>query len=326
MTEIVQQLYPSESTSLEGGQFNQAWKKLKQAQKRQARFEVEFDQVVQTYCVEVLPKERAILLKPCIALVDHLIPFLTRKTLTQEQRESLLNWLDTLIGNLSRLDNSAAEEYRSQVSVILQQFLKPEKLPGDFTDSFDIADEPEPSQFSDEVESKSEENTNGRRRSSSLSEQDFSFESMTKSPWFTSLFRKTAQALHPDREQDEQKRAQKEVLMAELVSARKEGHVLKVLELHTAYVCDAPSLSQLEMAQVIRLIQDQTRKVKHKKEDYILRQPERAFAYDRIYAKTTQRQKQNIKDTIQDFYELRDSLIYCRTRIKSISSLTTFLY
>lgn len=304
--------------------FRSACKKLKKARKSQAKFQRELESTVQLYCQEVLPKERAILLAPSCELIEHLIQFLPKPSLTAEARDSLLNWLDSLIGNVSRLDHALAESLRERVKGALGQIIRQSADP-------DVALNVNELLKSFEQNIDEEDTSFGQKQTAQSKpvEPDILIagqeDQLLTSSWFTGLFRKTAQAIHPDKEPDPTEAIIKAELMSQLLNARKSGDIYTVLELYAEYVNADPDLGKTEMNQVLDLLQKQIQGVKAQKHEAIMSSPVRALAYDRLYASTRQQQAEKIKNTMTHFYDIRNSLLYCRKKIKSVSQLTDFL-
>jgi len=306
--------------------FRRACKKLKRAKKSQVKFEREFERVVQYYCDEVLPKERAILLGPSCELIEHLIQFLPKPSLTDDSRQALLNWLDSLISNVSRLDSALADSLRERVKGSLCQIIRNAADPETVTNMNQLLADMD--QEADEVLASTTQEPSDQDSSDQAGsivcnlddEDDF-----LNARWFTILFRKTAQAVHPDREPDPELAQEKAGLMARLLGARQQGDIFTVLELYSEHVAADPELGQLEMSQVLTLIQRQIDQVKLQRHELIMRSSVRALAYDRLYAQTRQQQQAKVKTAMTHFYDVRYSLIYCRKRIKSVSQLVDFL-
>lgn len=308
--------------------FKKTWLRLKRVQTQNIQFEKEFDRVVDVYCDQVLPKERELLLEPSQRLIEHLIGFIPKKTLPDWQRDELLDWIDRLISNVSRLDSTLAEELRARVVLSLEVLVNGTQSPGDEFSMADIMRVLE-EQWESEADTSSqrgedEEYTSEEQEQSRFDSSDFDKDTLVGTPWLVQLFRKTAQALHPDREQDLEIQKEKAVLITRLIQARKNGDVMTIIELYSEHVSDMPSLKDEEMEQVIRLIERQILKAKQDREILITRHPERAFAYDVVYARTKKQQQKNIQDAITHFHELRESMVYCRKNIKSLKTLGAF--
>lgn len=307
--------------------FKKTWERLKRIQIQNIQFEREFDRVVDVYCDQVLPKERELLLEPSQRLIEHLIGFIPRKTLPDWQRDELLDWIDRLISNVSRLDSVLADELRAKVILSLEAFAGGLESGTEFNmaDVVRVLEE----QWESEKEAESEaggktQDQEKANQDSKFKSGDFEKESLVETPWLVQLFRKTAQALHPDREQNLEAQKLKAQLITRLIQARKDGDVMTIIELYSDHVSGMPALKENEMEQVIRLIELQIRKAKQDREALICRNPERAFAYDIIYAKTKKQQQQKIQNAITHFHELRESMVYCRRHIKSLKTLGHF--
>ena len=316
------------SNSAHHERFKKTWLRLKRIQTQNMQFEKEFDRVVDVYCDQVLPKERELLLEPSQRLIEHLIGFIPKKTLPEWQRDQLLDWIDRLTANVSRLDSTLAEELRARVVLALEALVSGVQ---NFGDEFSMADimrvleeQWESEEDIDSGRQDGEEYSNKGQYWSGFEAEDFDKGSLIEAPWLVQLFRKTAQALHPDREQNLEIQKVKAELITRLIQARKDGDVMTIIELYSEHVSSTPALKDEEIEQVIGLIERQIHKAKQDRERLITRHPERAFAYDVVYARTKKQQQKNIQDAITHFHELRESMVYCRRNIKSLKTLGAF--
>ena len=285
-------------------QLNQVWKQLQVALAQQRSFEAELDQVVQVYDQDVLPREKALLREPCIELIDHLIPFLGNQGLQSWQESALLHWLGKLLGNLSRLDEEVADQFRKEIRFILGE------------SNTDV-----------NVESNVDciigfEHARHMQPTAQVKEQQSVVDQYS---WFQSLFRKTAQALHPDREQDEDVQAVKVKLMGDLLVARQQGDIVTILGLYRAFVSQTPPLASEELEQLTDVLVQELDQAEREKKDLVMQTPARMFAYDRLWTTREVGLQRNVAKIMSEFQELRESLVYCRSRIQCLSTLSDFL-
>ena len=76
------------------------------------------------------------------------------------------------------------------------------------------------------------------------------------------LFRQLAKVLHPDREQDEQAKAAKHVLMSECIKARKDNDINALLSLYCEHVGDLPDdLNNNSHAELVSALETQLKKL-----------------------------------------------------------------
>lgn len=114
--------------------------------------------------------------------------------------------------------------------------------------------------------------------------------------WLSKLFRKAAQALHPDREPDPAKRAAKQEAMSELLAAREAGDIIHILTVYTEHVQQGPAEVPEEMLEALcDNLADKIEAIEYQKEDFLHDDPVMMFIYDALYDKQKKQQQKNIE-------------------------------
>ncbi|MBF0255518.1 MAG: hypothetical protein HQL47_03450 [Gammaproteobacteria bacterium] len=115
--------------------------------------------------------------------------------------------------------------------------------------------------------------------------------------WLKQLFRKAAQALHPDREQDEVKRELKQKQMRELLRARKQGDVMTLLSIYTEHVDGSDlEIAEQEMSRLCDLLEEQVYDLEDEQDNYISSHPYRQMVFEILYAATSKGRKKRIAE------------------------------
>ena len=87
--------------------------------------------------------------------------------------------------------------------------------------------------------------------------------------WAKKLFRRAAQALHPDREPDPTRRESKQARLRELLAARKQDDIMAMLTIYSESVSDADIvLAEQEMTEVCDALQNQLDALRMDQEEY----------------------------------------------------------
>ena len=142
---------------------------------------------------------------------------------------------------------------------------------------------------------------------------------------FKRLFRQTAAALHPDKESDPDKQAEKHELMSQLLQARKEHDLITVLRLHEQYSFAETALSakdeqQLEEVLVSYLAQqhEHTQNIVHRSEAH-------EFVFHEFYHKNPATVKRRIKAHIKKIDTRRAELETFVQQVKTLKTLKELL-
>ncbi len=120
---------------------------------------------------------------------------------------------------------------------------------------------------------------------------------------FKRLFRKTANALHPDKEADENQRIEKQQLMGALLAARKQGDLLTIFNMHQAYVGDETELNASDEKQLLEVLKFHIVSLEDEELEIANQSAQHAFVYEHFYAKTKKARDRNIKEYISELVD-----------------------
>lgn len=119
---------------------------------------------------------------------------------------------------------------------------------------------------------------------------------ITDRAWLKRLFRRAAQALHPDREPDPERQRVKLQQMKELLRARKQNDVLSILAIYSEVAGeeDIP-VAEAEMEQLCELIEGQLEALEFEGIAYVESHPERSFAHAVLYHSSRKKRAQRLQ-------------------------------
>lgn len=113
---------------------------------------------------------------------------------------------------------------------------------------------------------------------------EFELEKLLKSTSINKLFRRLAKALHPDLIQDETKKSERHHLMIELINARKNKDIVKIIVMYTEHVGEAPQdIFDGNYEQMTQLLKNQAEQLKQDKFNIIEENPRHAVIYNRFF-------------------------------------------
>jgi len=140
------------------------------------------------------------------------------------------------------------------------------------------------------------------------------------------LFRRIANAVHPDREQDENRKAEKHELMSTCLQARDAGDVAKLLSLYAAHVGDLPSnWSDESTGELVTALEKQLRQLELRGESLQSNDPLLQLIIDRYLGYDTQDVTRRIQSHKLRLQAQIDELKNRRIAIKSDAGLTSAL-
>lgn len=292
------------------GRFVQLQEDIRKKRQRNASLRMDIDALLAEYQNRILPHERR-LVQPMSALLQRLIDFFAMKSLTRWQRDELVVWIHETLEMLGRLDSEAAQtmgkafnqklaDYfnmsveqldkiqaeEDDIEAIVEQLFR-EMNPEDGDEDVDLQDD----LFGfDESEPAAEQNENPEPVVSKKPAPAFGEE------WIKSLFRRTAKILHPDREQDEQRRNEKHILMSQLLTARDAGDVMAMIELYTTHVADAQAeFTEAEYQDILVMLEDQLQRLDEESDDIVNATTFHHFLYRRLYSRQKAARERKIK-------------------------------
>lgn len=156
--------------------------------------------------------------------------------------------------------------------------------------------------------------------------QDAELAHLIKGTSINKLFRKIARAMHPDLEQDENKKREKHDQMARLLEAREQKDVAYILQLYTQIFGQLPgNFPQTDFAKLTKIINIKIEHAKQQKDDIIHSNPFHSAFHEWFSAPTKQKEALNIKDFIRESEEECYAYMELMHKITSIASLRNYL-
>lgn len=310
--------------------FDRLRQRIEREQKKNARLSGELNELVRWLESRRGEIERGVL-EESVHLTERLIQFFKRKTLSKWHREELVDWISEMGEQVSAIDaDSGARLHQNFIDAMCVHFdLSEDELEAQVRQEFEpdhvhldlgeaeFEDDPQGDLF-EEYESENDyddlfDNAFHDERGAA-GEWDGRFHedsaraaggneakpdrasNLTNAGWLRNLFRRAAQALHPDRETDPEQRARKQEKMQALVKARKEGDVLAMLELYADASGETNmALAEEEMKQACTLMEGKLQQLQQELEEIVLQSPEHAMAYDEYYRISSKRREQKLK-------------------------------
>jgi len=303
--------------------FDKLWKQLESKQKRNTKLKRELECLMVTYREQVMPVEME-LQRANVTEVERLITFFGRKSLSKGHRHELADWIGDILEDLAQQESSElprlAERFNAAIAAyqgMSQEELEAEmeearqQMEDSFEDLFDVFGKGPEAAEGDEASNQDDlfgsqddifgaaedesfrfdGNGNGQGQGHNhdhgpeLESNRPRAEQLLSGKWIRGLFRRTAQVLHPDKEQDPKQRAHKEQLMSQLLEARDKQDVMTMLQLHSEHVGDGQmQVAAEEMQALCELLVQQKEALDAEKFDIIHESPFQHAVYEALYA------------------------------------------
>jgi hypothetical protein len=349
-------------------QFDKLWKRIEKQKKQNQTLRTELDALSLIYKEQILPLEIAAQ-TPVFSLLEKLIDFYSRKSMTKWQRVELTEWISDSLETAFTLDAEKSEALKEQWLFQIADFhdidgdemketLKAAEadaeayFEGTMNDEF--GQQSKDSESTDSVNDNTKDSTHDMFGDAFDDDQpdqedndpfsafreafeEFKAEMESrKAPeplkmdekWLKSIFRKTANALHPDKEQDADKREEKEILMTELLRARDDNDVLALISLYHAHVSeDALEINEQSLDALCEQLKNQLDRLCHEKEDLIsgVENPVHGIIYDNLYGKSKKQQALTIKNYKDELALEKEALMDMVSTLKNLKVLKTHL-
>lgn len=313
--------------------FDKLRNKLERQRRHNDRFRQDLDELVDIYHRRSMENDKVVF-DDLVALSSKLIAFAGRKSLSDWHRVELDEWLRDLIERrIPQVDRQVAErlrvEYRQaiarsmgiSVDELVERFeAESEHVEQEFDeqvgaeqaedmgegpwqeDLFGFGDvDPEAEAFDNSSEA------NGPDWVDDEEAADIGRTVMDGS-WAKDLFRRAAQALHPDRESDPERRQVKQERMRELLRARKQGDIMAMLTIYSDSVSNADiAIAEQEMTEVCDALEDQLEVLELEKYEYVYSNPVRHMVFELFYHSTKKRRKRRVQEWEQELeHEIAD--------------------
>ncbi len=279
--------------------FDKLYQQLEKQKRLNLKFQQDLDELVDAYHKH-MRQSNLEQLDTLVALAKKLIVFAGRKSLSDWHRDELSDWTrDLVIDRIAPLNPETAEqlridyetavanamgidmaEFHAQIEAFFEQA---------FNDEVEAEDEDPDDPFGfDDYDSEIDDWNEGFDDDFPPSEEPFDKPDpsvkVMDSDWIKTLFRRTAQNLHPDRETDDERRKHKQHQLSELLSARKANDVLTMIKIHNELFKDRDlQLGEQEIANICELLEDQIDQLNLEKFAHIHSNPTRQLVYDLFY-------------------------------------------
>ncbi len=326
--------------------FDKLRSRLERQRRLDVRFRQDLDELVETFHRRSLERDQLVF-DDLVALTEKLIVFAGRKSLSDWHRAELDEWLRDLIERrIPQLDRRLAERLRldyrqaiaSSMDISVDELVA--RLEADSEDvetelgqggSGEQADDSDdgPSQEDlfgfDDVDSEPEAFDAGFDAGFDadgpewMDDEDEAHLGRTVMDgcWAKDLFRRAAQALHPDREPDPEQRQAKQARMRDLLRARRHGDVMAMLTLYSDCVGGADIvLAEQEMTEVCATLEQQLEVLESEQQEYIYSHPVRHMVFDLFYHSTKKGRQRRLgqweRELEHEAADLRDLVAFLR--------------
>ena len=313
--------------------FDKLWKTIEQKQQKLDQISHELSTLNQLYNDEIAPTEQK-LIQPCAELIGRLMEFFPRKTLGKNARFELNEWIIELLDLLFLVDPTEArklgelhtetiaefagisvDEMRQEEDTLNYDEFEAEWYAHDEEEAFQ--DEGTDSGFQEDLfgfdnDARSTADMFGKPTDAASTQQKNIF----SDSWLKSLFRKTAKALHPDGEINEERRVEKQALMKQLLVARDNKDIFMMLSLYQHHVNQEAIATNKETIQaIIPHLERKIMELDDELEEQISSDPKSAALYDmfggkkqKAVMKIVKAQQRELQDLTQELSDTTQSL------------------
>ncbi|MGB5454849.1 MAG: hypothetical protein WBO16_17440 [Gammaproteobacteria bacterium] len=324
--------------------FDRLQQQLQKQQKLNQKFRAELDELVTIYHTEVSQMDRE-LVTPLTQLAAKLIDFYSRKSLSQWHRDELGEWVVENITRIGHVEaNSAEELYKRFREVVAGQMgMNDAELDEEMrrqdeafetsedTESVFDADDPQEDMFGfDELfeEGTADEDFFYDHETSSREAKDTKErrQRLVDGTWVRNLFRRAAQALHPDREQDPEQRQARERSMQQLLVARKQGDIMTLLHLYSEHADGGELvLAKQEMTSACELLEQQLDELRAEKAELIYQHPLHMLVHDLFYSSSRKIREKRIRAWKQDLKAESERILNLVEELRNLKVLKAVL-
>ncbi|MES9880083.1 MAG: hypothetical protein ABW185_04300 [Sedimenticola sp.] len=307
--------------------FEKLRSQLEKQRRKNDRFMAELDELVEIHRSHSQSSD-GLQIDELKSLAEKLVTFASRKTLSDWHRDELMNWIVELMGRIGAIEPAVAarlrDSYHEAVATAMGMSVEDMEVANqaaqaafekvfeddfekDFEPPFEDEDEDDVSfqedlfGFDDFFEEQATAADGGHTKG-----PEFFFEEeeperlsaqLMDENWIKHLFRRAAQALHPDREQNPEIRRQKQHLMSKLLKARKQGDIMMLLSIYSENVDDGDIvIAERDMTLVCEMLEEELEDLEVKKMEYAYSNPYRSMVHDLLYAPSKKRRNHNVQE------------------------------
>ena len=296
--------------------FNKLWQEVKAKQARNEKLKQEMEALLATYTAKVMPVELGIE-EPLILLARRLVEFASRKSLADWQRGELQDWITETLHEVSQYNAAEADAISNDYNQVIAEYynIPLEELtgPADIEDEMEAAiddafesmnadDECPLDQEQEDPFGVDDDNLFDDLGSRAAEQPDRS-EQPINEKWIRNLFRRTARALHPDKEQDPEQRSHKQKLMTQLLDARDQQDIMTMMMLYNEHVEDGElSLDPEEIETLCDLLEKQKGILDQDRFALIDESPMHYAVHDKLYAVSQKARDRKLKEHLDDVH------------------------
>jgi hypothetical protein len=331
--------------------FDRLWTQVKKKQKRNDKLKLEMDELVQVYNQTVLPKEKEYE-QPLCALIEKLITFYTRKSLAAWQRDQLERWFTEVLNQLGQYNPEKAEHYAGQFDKVFADHKgitvqdlddNTAKMESELDAIMAEMKKMDEQQTSSNQQKNPQDDIFGFNNDAKASFDDFDFDQFSENAfnqadtnprtsqlinekWIRNLFRRTARALHPDKEQDPVKREHKQSLMSELLNARDTQDVMTMMLMYNQHVDDSELvLGEDEMQSLCGLLQEQHHELDEARWDIIQQSPLHESLHETLHGATKKTRDKKLKQHLENVQDGIDYQFEVVSHLRNLARLKEVL-
>jgi curved DNA-binding protein CbpA len=320
--------------------FNKAWKRVSNQQNKNDRLREQIKTFAEQVTEAVEDQEKAYittLYQSC----EHLLIFYSRKSLAAWHREVLMEWIleyvDSITHNPFASDIDLSPLYQTMEAIV--EKIHPDELDLFQDDAmhsdqhfFDEMDEEDDSasMFEDLFSDFEHDSDEFFRQQESFEQQrkedEQALNKLMKSGSINKLFRRVARVLHPDREQNEDARLEKNRLMSELIEARDNNDIATLFAFYAEYIGQSP-LEELggDLADATQLLNRQYAQLRSQHADIPYEDPKTGILYQRFHKKTMKASQHGINAHLANLEQDMNNLkLFCK-EVTSLNKLKPYL-
>lgn len=342
--------------------FNELRLRLDKERRHSDRFRQDVDDLVEIYQRRSMENDRS-MHEQLVHLCERLITFAGRKSLADWHRSELALWLDELINHrIAMIDPAAANRLLREYSATMTRLMgiSFDEIAAQIAteaeqaaDLFEGKDDGRQQNATEETQRQADIfgfNDEDTDEAEDTDYTDFdaefaeAFEAFDKGSvdhfdeklddrqtlvdgrWAKDMFRRAAQALHPDREQDPERRKTKLMRMQDLLRARKEDDILAILTIYSEHVTGADvELAEHEMIEICDELEGKLDEIKFEKDTYIYTDPLRQMVFEAFYHGTRKGRNRRIKAWEKSLREEASQLKKLIPFLRNLTSLKEVL-
>ncbi|GLR63864.1 hypothetical protein [Marinospirillum insulare] len=329
----------ADSSSTE--RFNKAWERVTNQQKKNDRLRDQIKAFAEQVTNAIEEQEKAhvtTLYKSC----EHLLVFYSRKSLALWHREVLIEWIVDYIDTIAN-NPFATDVNLDALSQKMQAIM--EKIHPELFETFQDEAMHEEEHFFDEMADEDDESIFEKLFSDFQDEPGFddffrqqeAFEQqvkddekalnkLMKGKSINKLFRRIARMLHPDFEQNEEARLEKNRLMSELIEARDNNDITTLFAFYAEYIGKSP-LEELggDLTDATELLNRKYAQLRSQQADILHEDPKAGILYQRFHRKTNKASQREINAHLKKMQQDIDNLTLFRKEVTSLNKLKPYL-